>query len=602
MKRILCITLALLLSFNNVYIAYAEDHTSSSGEDHGGSSGTFEDYGDLPVNYKPPTEEQQRFFDILANIVAPEAFLVKQIGLAAYDALKSSFKEKNEDSIKEAMQEDGAISRDKNYFYINQNLIKNVNQKFQDSIHALDGYWLVEPDSTYTPQWFTTQGYLASSWKQEELDNFLSLSSSYPLYCAKVGSSLGYYYYGIMSDDIYFYYKSDYSQIAAKIPSGKSDIVHRWCSALSSSRSDRSLGESSYISISDIKSYSDILSKFVAYCYGAPFKIFYSEEDLNNYLNKGRTYVPKLPSGGIKIPITYINNNTTLPDFNINLDSLVGKAEADIQADIDLALKNYLDKLADVNINPPTDPTPTPSHGGSSGDFGDGTTPTPKPDFSDGSLTDTNTLLQKILDKLTEFDSSHDKLAKTITDYIEKNNGKLDEIIQAIDKISQGDTEGEENGCKYDYTELSDFMTSIWNESDKKFDKMVELLEENNEYQKKLVRSLNEIKAILITQTVLELFQDRSQQAANQAKEKFPTSIPWDIAMVLNAMAAEPKELKFELPIKVESFHINESISVDLTADEWEKLAKTCRYLLSVTFILYLIHLSRKLFIKGDDD
>ena len=89
-------------------------------------------------------------------------------------------------------------------------------------------------------------------------------------------------------------------------------------------------------------------------------------------------------------------------------------------------------------------------------------------------------------------------------------------------------------------------MTKLWNDSDQKFDKMVSLLEENNKYQQKLVNSLNEIKAILVTQTVLELFQDRSSETANKAKDKFPTSLPWDIAMVVNAMAAEPQEIKID--------------------------------------------------------
>lgn len=145
-------------------------------------------------------------------------------------------------------------------------------------------------------------------------------------------------------------------------------------------------------------------------------------------------------------------------------------------------------------------------------------------------------------------------------------------------------------------------MTKLWNDSDQKFDSMIELLEKNNEYQQKLVNSLNEIKAILVTQTVLELFQDRSSETANKAKDKFPTSIPWDVAMLVNAMSAEPQEIKLSLPIKIDSLNINEEIVVDLTNEEWEKLAKTCRYLLSVLFILYMVHLSRKLFFSGGDD
>lgn len=150
-------------------------------------------------------------------------------------------------------------------------------------------------------------------------------------------------------------------------------------------------------------------------------------------------------------------------------------------------------------------------------------------------------------------------------------------------------------------SDLQDFLTKLWNESDKKFDKMIDLLETNNKYQKKLVDSLNDIKAILVTEAVFNAFKDRSSQTADKAKDKFPTSIPWDVAMVINAMSAEPEQLKFSLPIQVKSIGINETIDIDLSSEEWEKLAKTCRYLLSITFILFLIHLIRKMFGGGDD-
>ena len=100
----------------------------------------------------------------------------------------------------------------------------------------------------------------------------------------------------------------------------------------------------------------------------------------------------------------------------------------------------------------------------------------------------------------------------------------------------------------------------------------------------------------------MDLFKDRSSETANKAKDKFPTSIPWDIALVLNSMSAEPEQLKFSLPIKIDSFKINETIDIDLSSGEWEKLATTCRYILSITFILFLIHLSRKLFSNGGDE
>ena len=101
---------------------------------------------------------------------------------------------------------------------------------------------------------------------------------------------------------------------------------------------------------------------------------------------------------------------------------------------------------------------------------------------------------------------------------------------------------------------------------------------------------------------MLELFQDRSSETANKAKDKFPTSIPWDVAMVVNAMAAEAQEIKLTIPVKISSLHIDEELVIDLTGEEWEKLAKTCRYLLSILFILFMVHLSRKMFYSGGDD
>ena len=337
---------------------------------------------------------------------------------------------------------------------------------------------------------------------------------------------------------------------------------------------------------------------------GAPLKLFYSLADLNIYYDNGkqRTYAPQLPSTTISIPIKYINNSVSLPDITYNINT-TNKTEVEIQNEYNTTLNNYLDdlnKFSDGGSG--NNPTPTPS-GGGSGDFGDGTTPTPKPDFGDDSdLTDTNDWLKKIYEWLQSFGDTHSKFEKIITDYIEANDGKLDQIIEAINALSGGKTEDEKNGCKYDFTALSDFMTKLWNESDKKFDKMVELLEENNKYQKKLVNSLNEIKAILVTQTIMDVFQDRSQQTAEKAKDKFPTSLPWDIALVVNAMSAEPEKPQFNLPIQIKSLNINEEIHVDLASGEWEKLAKTCRYLLSILFILLLVQLSRKLFSNGGND
>lgn len=503
-------------------------------------------------------------------------------------------------------KDDCPISYDneKQLVEFNPTFTTELNQQLQDSIHALDGYYLIEPKYSLTYDSFRAFNYIESDWSGGYASEFNNDMSRYT-----VGIQCGRFdaWYLYNTNEIGFY--CDSYSLRIYIPDGV-DTSHNWTGIFPNVMTALGFSSDKYYFMENNPYYYPSGSKEYMLnmiknnkLFGLPFKLFYSERDAKNYFNKGRTYVPKLPSGGFKIHIKYINNTTNLPDITYNINT-TNKTELEIQNQFDTTLNNYLNDLNDFSDGGggTTNPTPTPSGGGSGGDFGDGTTPTPKPDFTDGSLTDTNTLLQKILDKLTEFSTNHDKLAKTITGYIEANDGKLDQIIEAINALSDGKTEDDKNGCKYDFTALSDFMTKLWNESDKKFDKMVELLEENNKYQKKLVNSLNEIKAILVTQTIMDVFQDRSQQTAEKAKDKFPTSLPWDIALVVNAMSAEPEKPQFNLPIQIKSLNINEEIHVDLASGEWEKLAKTCRYLLSILFILLMIQLSRKLFSNGGDD
>lgn len=511
--------------------------------------------------------------------------------------------------------------KDKQLVEFNPTFTTELNQQLQDSVHALDGYYYFEPKnpvvtacipvarSNYREIYKDNPDalrYINSTKFVEDMkaDVDFRLRVFVPLlaYDGSIASKHVFFINHLYKNmNAYLYMKNERLLICDVNKGHSSDKLVSLNYLRVNSRCDNTdapEGPKPDVAL-------DYIKASMSCAYGEPFKIFYSQKDLDNFLNNNeqRIFVPKLPSGGFKINIKYINNTTNLPDITYNITT-ENKTETEIQNQFDTTFNNYLNDLNDFSDGGggTTNPTPTPSGGGSGGDFGDGTTPTPKPDFSDGSLTDTNTLLQKILDKLAEFSTNHDKLAKTITDYIEKNDGKLEEILIAIQALSDGKTETEQNGCKYDFTALSKYLTDLWNNSDKKFDEMVKLLEENNKYQQKLVDSLNEIKALLIADTVMDFFKDRSQETAEKAKDKFPTSIPWDVSLVLNSMSAEPKNPKFSLPIKIESFKINETIDIDLSTGEWEKLAKTCRYILSVTFILFLIHLSRKLFSNGGDD
>lgn len=576
MKKVLCFLLAVSLTFSNYFVAYADLTV-----DGDGNFVTTTPTPPIPTDYDPVPKGLRFLDELLMRAYKPGI-------TGAADVIQDTWDKyfgKDEEKAKEAIKING------DFMYFNGDFINQLNVSLQDKVHALDGYYLIEP---------TTNKSLYGSLSDSVLAKFdnrtlaKSFSSAYPTIFRDFS-----YYCGIPLN--YLLYTNSDGEIRA-LDSDTDSLVDKLPALDITSGSSKGYKVTTRVPNKYYFSL-DLYLKGSAQVFGNPFKLFYSLQDAENYLGNGRTYVPQLPSGGFKINIKYINNTTNLPDITYNINT-TNKTETEIQNQYDTTINNYLNGLDDFTdggggtINP----TPTPSGGGSGGDFGDGTTPTPKPDFSDGSLTDTNTLLQKILDKLTEFSTNHDKLAKTITGYIEKNDGKLEEILIAIQALSDGKTETEQNGCKYDFTTLSKYLTDLWNNSDKKFDEMVKLLEENNKYQQKLVDSLNEIKALLIADTVMDFFKDRSQETAEKAKDKFPTSIPWDISLVLNSMSAEPKNPKFSLPIKIESFKINETIDIDLSTEEWEKLAKTCRYILSVTFILFLIHLSRKLFSNGGDD
>lgn len=616
MKKILCFILSALLLLNTT-VVYADDI-------HGGSS------GDLDVTPTPvipqPAIPPQSVDELLFRLVFPEVS-----GMA--DSLQTWWDQWFGDRWKTDAdrQRDYSISDGGSTVHLHKQFVDDLNQAVQDKVHALDGYYLFEPaNSDLSASIPAVQSCFLEKYKDNpELYKFASSQF--------FGTSLSDYYtkrgYGVVfvppfNHKNYERYNTPFFMFKDHLGNSTPFYIYINGSSLSVYNVNKNtsfdlslynfyLGSSSnHFEESNLLSFGKVLpfiKAFMASAYGPPFKIFYSLQDVKNYLNKGeqRIYAPKLPSTTISIPIKYINNSVSLPDITYNINT-TNKTEVEIQNEYNTTLNNYLNDLNKFSDGGGGNtPTPTPS-GGGSGDFGDGSTPTPTPPLGDGSDQDgdgSDGWLKKIYDqlvKLSDSVSQHFEKEETFEDklskYLESHDKKLDAIVDAIDKLSQGKEEGEEKGCKYNYTELSDFMTKLWNDSDQKFDQMVELLKENNEYQEKMLSTLNSIKNILLAQTVMDAFKNRSSETANKAKEKFPTSVPWDIALIVNAMDAEPKAPVFELPIKIERLNIDEKITVDISSGEWEKLAKACRYMLSLLFVLFMVNLTRKLFFsKGDD-
>lgn len=649
MKKLLCFLLSCLLVFNSVSVVYAD--TKSTFNPYEQFKKNHPDWFDSNGNYIPSGNT------CLSTIIAPALIragetsceIVSSLADSVVDIIKS-FNNSNGD-ISVSYDDKGvpvtADNYNENNFYLtyNNNFCNYFNQQMQDNVHALDGYFMIVPPQSKDS--FDVSAFLLNArnnvvskgltsesnakninadYNITKMNNYVSKLSAFNAYISSREAATIFGYSFNSTDVLYldgenvrtFYLYSNNISTSTYSLSGRGCYIVG-VKYVSSSDYPGTFNDnlgSSTTKLSDLRNIK----------YGAPMRVFYTATDARRYYEKLNTkkptiiFAPKLPSDGVKIPVTYINNSVSLPDLNINVDSLVGKVEADIQANLDLQLKNYFDKLVEfstpeatptpeLTATPTPKPTATPTPEPSATPTPNPTatpvplpsaTPTPPPDL--GKLDEINDWLRKIYEWLQSFGTKHDEFFKTLSGYLESNNEKLDQIITAINALSNGKTEDEVNGCKYDFTQLSQSLTTLWNDSDQKFDQMIKLLEENNKYQEKIIGDLNDIKAILIAQTVLDVFQNRSKETADKAKEKFPTSIPWDIAMIVNTFSAEPEPIKFELPIKVNSLNINETITVDLSTGEWEKLGKLCRYMLSVLFILFLIQLSRKLFSNGGDE
>lgn len=611
MKKIICCILVFIISLCSFHIpVFAKDwlYASDSMIDAYNKAQQFKEQAVEGIDWY--NGMVGNFGSGLGHLIGGSFSIVKNAVLSPIDGFIEGWNTDWKDVVDKGIN-DGEIRADDDYIYIHQNVINNINQKVQNRVHALDGYYLVESSGAltydnlnnyYKKRIGSTIGY--GNLSNYEYNMLIKWINTYPFIINFSSSPRSYYSYDPEQWKDSYYFLSWGGHIAVVDMDTGSISTKKNFKYVSDTFSREGTHSDYYFTypVSDIKA-----------LFGESIKVFYSIQDIRNYINQGQQHFSaSLPKGLYRIPINAVKNYNTTNAPNITYNNNVTNMDApDIENSLNITLKGYLDKLFSGEFNS-NNPTPTPGssgggsgggsggdHGGTGGDFGK-PTPTPGPDG--GFTSGTYDLLDQIYKWLVSFGEKHDIFAKKITDYIEANDGKLDQIIEAINALADGKTETENNGCKYDFTALSDFMTKLWNDSDQKFDTMVSLLEENNKYQQKLVNSLNEIKAILVTQTVLELFQDRSSETANKAKDKFPTSLPWDIAMIVNAMAAEPQEIKIDLPIEIQSLGIHEEITIDLSSGEWEKLAKTCRYLLSILFILFMIHLSRKMFFNGGDD
>lgn len=89
-------------------------------------------------------------------------------------------------------------------------------------------------------------------------------------------------------------------------------------------------------------------------------------------------------------------------------------------------------------------------------------------------------------------------------------------------------------------------------------------------------------------------------QLSSIISDKFPFCIPFDLISCVTVLQAEPLEPRWELPFVVETehIHIQESIVLDLSTEQWARPVAVIRSMLLLFYIVGLVILTR-LLIKG---
>lgn len=258
----------------------------------------------------------------------------------------------------------------------------------------------------------------------------------------------------------------------------------------------------------------------------------------------------------------YITNNQTI-------------TENDLQLIIEKTINQYIDTQPDT-------PGGTPGGGGGSGGGGDS---------SGGSSSgkDYTTLLEDIKQFLNVISS---KIEGQTSVHL-----NTQQIIKDIKTLLT------------DYTKsVTDSFTSLFNKLDDMKKVLDDLLDgQGDSLLDKIIDFLSRTSSSLLTdflkdlidtfigeEGIVDAITTPAKALASQAQSRFPTSIPWDVIAIINVMSAEPECPKIEIPFKVERLGINYMIKIDL--EKADKIAELSRNMLTVTFLLFLVIQTRKLY------
>ncbi len=239
----------------------------------------------------------------------------------------------------------------------------------------------------------------------------------------------------------------------------------------------------------------------------------------------------------------------TVDDLSGVIDKLLGQiTDTTDESEIEDLLKQILDELKNNQ-----------GGGGGGGGSGGGDVNV------DIDLSSTNTLLSKILAKVTQI---FDRMSETAEGAADTAHAKiqetLDEILVQIKKLKHWTMADTAVNAADAVADWLDFIKGIFDDAENGAGSAVSAL------------------------------SSTMGDAANLMKTKFPFCIPWDVYLIIGFLAEEPQTPVFRLPIKLERLGIEEYIEIDLK--DFETLSSISRTLLTVLYCYGLLNLTMKVF------
>ena len=187
-----------------------------------------------------------------------------------------------------------------------------------------------------------------------------------------------------------------------------------------------------------------------------------------------------------------------------------------------------------------------------------------------------STQLQSVADNLKDLSSDVDTIN---TELINVSN-QLDNISKSLNDlaVTLENIEKELKDTNGLLADIKDTLKAIknWLVADTIFDG-IDLISDLAEFINEFMSDID---------TGIATISSGLSEVAETFTKKFPFSIPWDILFLIEFLADTPAVPVFELPLKFDSFGINEIIKIDFS--RFEIISKISRLLLTMLFTLGL--------------